>query len=499
MADEFLRLHSINKSFVGVNALKNVSLSIRRGEVLCLAGENGCGKSTLIKIISGVYAPDEGEIIVGDKRYSKLTPADAIQMGIEVIYQDFALFSNLSVAENIALSEQIMKKKKCYNKKSAWEIADGALKRIHVDLDLSQPVEELTVAEKQVVAIARAISHNARLIIMDEPTTALTQKEVEALFQVILELKKDNISVIFVSHKIDEILHITDRIIILRNGEKISEGNIENYDKSRIIYEMTGRVLKKEERMSCQNRETELLTVRNLSLKGGFADISFSLYKGEILGITGLLGSGRTALANALFGIHRVDSGEIFIEGNKVFLKSIRDAMKYGVGYVPEDRLTEGLFLNSPVDLNIAVSNKKKIVGKFGLINKKKISDEFNFWKERLKIKVNNGETPAKVLSGGNQQKVVIAKWLATDPKILILNGPTVGVDIGSKADIIQILRSLADKGIGVIIVSDDISEIMSACDRILVMKSGRMIQEYITEDITEEILYECIRNGVPA
>lgn len=497
MSSALIKLTNINKSFVGVHALKDVDLEIRQGEICCFAGENGSGKSTLIKVISGVYAPDSGQIEIGGKAYRKLSPREAIDHGIEVIYQDFSVFPNLTVAENVAINTEIMEKRKFVNWKQVYKLAEQALNKINVKMDLNRQVESLSVAERQLVAISRAICHDAKIIIMDEPTTSLTQNEVKSLFNVINELKKDGISVIFVSHKLDEVMQISERVFVFRNGEKVVEGGIEEFDKDKIIYHMTGRSIPNS---SYRFEEKEsgglLLEAENLTQKGGFTDVSFTLRKGEILGITGLLGSGRTVLANALFGVNPVDSGTLKIEGKPVRLKSIRDAVALKLAYVPEDRLTEGLFLEQPVNKNTVVTVKDKIVGSLGLLDNRKINDLFEHWKKRLSIKAPDGNVPAKALSGGNQQKVVLSKWLATEPRILILNGPTVGVDIGAKTDILDLVKQLAGQGMGILLVSDDTSELLSGCNRILVMKNGRISAEIQSDSVTQQQLNDMIRGG---
>ncbi|MDI3548828.1 MAG: simple sugar transport system ATP-binding protein [Halanaerobiales bacterium] len=489
MADVILKAKNISKAFAGVQALKNVDLTIHKGEIHCLAGENGSGKSTLIKIISGVYVPDEGEIELNGKKYSRLTPMESIEQGVQIIYQDLSIFPNLTVAENIALNHELSNKRKLVNWSRVREIAEQAVSKIDFEIDLDERVENLSVAEKQLVAISRALLHNARLIIMDEPTTALTKKEVAALFKIIKNLQKQGISILFVSHKIDEVFEISEKITILRNGQNVISGEVADFDNDQFAYYMTGRKFK-DTYFEFEGRQEEpLLKVENLSLENSFEDVSFELYPGEILGITGLLGSGRNELAQSLFGLLPADSGKIYIKGKPVKIRSVQDAIKNKIGYVPEDRLTEGLFMPQSIGRNIIISNIKSLLSKFGFINKDKMEDEIEEFINQFNIATPSAELPVQALSGGNQQRVVLAKWLATQPSILILNGPTVGVDIGSKYDIHQILRGLAEQGIGVIIISDDIPEVLYNCNRILIIREGRITDEVPGKEITAEEL----------
>jgi simple sugar transport system ATP-binding protein len=489
MSEPFIKLTNISKSFAGVKALQNVNLTINKGEVRCLAGENGCGKSTLIKTISGVYKSDGGVIEINGKQYKNFSPIDAIKEGIQVIYQDFSIFPNLTVAENIAMNLQLTNNKKLVNWKKIYEIADQAVKKIGIKIDLTAKVETLSVADKQLVAISRALLQDAKLIIMDEPTTALTQKEVNSLFKIMRDLKKQGISIVFVSHKLEEVYEICETITILRNGKNVKDGDVKEINQSSLVEYMTGRKIEDELFTPESIGKTPLLRTENLSKKGAFTNISFDLYPGEVLGITGLLGSGRTELAKALFGILPADSGAIYLEQEQVKLKSVHDAIKHRIGYVPEDRLTEGLFLQQSIGKNMVVSVIDKLLNRSKLVNQEKMEAEMDKWIKDLTIKTPSAELPVSALSGGNQQRVVLAKWLATNPRLLILNGPTVGVDIGSKADIHNIVRKLASQGVGVIIISDDISEVIHNCNRILVMKKGQIVNEFHNTDISEREL----------
>lgn len=478
MVDNVIAVRGVSKAFAGVQALDSISLEIAPGEIHCLAGENGSGKSTLIKVISGVHAADEGTIELNGKTFSKLSPMEAISNGVQVIYQDFSVFPNLSVMENLALTSELADHRTFVNWRRMRRVATEAIAKINVKIDLDEKVERLSVAQKQLVAIARALMSDARLIIMDEPTTALTKREVDALFAIILDLKSRGIATLFVSHKLEEVFEISERFTIIRNGKHVITCLPEELDHKKFSFYMTGREFD-DSRFSPEfASDTPILDVSKLSVDGAFSDVSLSVRPGEILGITGLLGSGRTELALALFGSLKADSGEIKIDGTSVVLRNERDAIAHGIGYVPEDRLTEGLFLERSIGSNIVISEIDNFVSPLGMLDQRGADAEAERWISELRIATPNAENAVSTLSGGNQQRIVLAKWLATKPRILILNGPTVGVDIGSKHDIHRVLRELAAEGLAVIVISDDIPEIIQNCNRVLVMNGGHIVSE---------------------
>lgn len=491
MPECIVKVAGIKKYFGGVKALDGVDLEIRKGEVHCLAGENGCGKSTLINIISGFYSPDAGTVEIDGVEYTNISPKAAISNGIQVIYQDLSVFPNLTVMENLALNMEVAEGRKFYSKKRFRRIAEEALAKIGFQIDLDEYVENLTVGDKQMIAICRALLNNAKLIIMDEPTTAITKKEIKSLFKVIRQLQSNNIAVLFVSHKLDEVFEIADSYTIFRNGKNVATGKTSEMTQDKFTYYMTGREISEAPFAYQGGPDAEtVLEVKNLSLKDGFEDISFAVKKGEILGITGLLGSGRTELVQAIFGYHCADSGEILVEGEPVKIHSIKDSINLGIGYVPPDRLTDALFFNQPICENITIEKWQELK-KNGLMSKKKISEETEKWVEELSIALSTIHAPVGSLSGGNQQKCMLARWLALDLKVLILNGPTVGVDIGAKFDIYKLIRKLAQIGLTVIIISDDLPEIISNCNRVLVMRQGRVVSELPTENLTEATLLD--------
>lgn len=498
MAESLLRATDIHKSFAGVEALKGVSLDIAPGEIHCLAGENGCGKSTLIKVISGVYTPDSGTITFGDKTYTKITPIEAIQNGIQVIYQDFSIFPNLTVIENLAFNTELAAGRKLVSWKRLRAIAEEAVQKIGLSVDLTAQVAQLSVAEKQMIAICRALMSGAKLIIMDEPTTALTKKEVAALFRVILDLKAQGIATLFVSHKLGEVFEISERFTILRSGELVVTGNTKDLDDKKFAYYMTGRAFEDVPFTPTGIEPDPVLEAVDLTVGGGFEPTSFTLRRGEILGITGLLDSGRSELALALFGLLPVDGGKLMVKGEEVTPKSPRKAIRSGLGYVPEDRLSEGLFLPRSIADNTIIAEIDRVTvsglaGRLGVIDRAKRSEEVDRWVRELAIATPNPDNACSTLSGGNQQRVVLAKWLACDLDVLILNGPTVGVDIGSKHDIHGILRRLADSGMAIIIISDDLPEVLTTCSRVMVMKAGRVVAELDPHETNEQALLEAM------
>ena len=485
-------VENIVKSFGGAKALAGVSLSVKGGEVHCIAGENGSGKSTLIKIMSGVHAPDSGLIRLGDKTFNALSPREAVREGVQVIFQDFSLLPNLTVAENIALPTFISRNSHFLSKKESKEIAQTALELIGVDIDINTPVAEISIASKQLIAIARATNLGVKMLFMDEPTTALTRKEIKRLFEVVEQIKARGVATVFVSHKIDEIQEICNTISILRNGELVADGLMKDYKREAISEVMTGLNIS-ESRIAppLKPSSTKVIEVKKLTTKPTFSDVSFSIAPGEILGITGLLGSGRTELAEAIFGQYPVDSGEIIVEGKSVRLNSSSAAIKAGIGYVPPDRLTQGLFLDQSIVRNLVAVGIDRHRGRGGILAKSRLYEEGERWIKDLRIKTKNSQNPVTSLSGGNQQRVVLAKWLAMNPHLMILNGPTVGVDIGSKREILEIIRDRAQEGMAFLVVSDDIPELIQICHRVLVIKNGHVSKEFNESELDENVLYK--------
>jgi simple sugar transport system ATP-binding protein len=471
-----LEVRNIIKTYGGVTALDDVSMELTAGRVHCLAGENGCGKSTLIKIISGVEQPDSGTILIDGVHQERLTPFSSIMAGIQVIYQDLSLFPNLTVAENITLTSQVATRAKLFSAKKSKLVAAGIVAELGLSLDLDAKIEKLSVADKQLTAICRALVNDARVIIMDEPTTALTHTEVSYLFELVNKLKDRGVALVFVSHKLEEALKVSQDVTILRSGKHIISGLADQFDRKSLTKFITGRDVDEVRKVTSPNfSESPVLTVSNLSRAGAFSDVSFTLHEGEILGITGLLGSGRTEIAEALFGVLPADSGTILLGQEKIRINSIQDAIKVGIGYLPEDRLTQGLFLDKSIGDNMIAGSLDKHTTVIGLLRKSAVTETIQSMFDRLKIKAKNISAPVKSLSGGNAQRVVLGKVLAHQPKVLILNGPTVGVDVGSKEQILEILRHEANLGMAVILISDDSPELVSVCNRVLVVRQGKI------------------------
>lgn len=490
MTDEIIRVTGINKSFAGVRALDNVDLVIKRGKIHCLVGENGCGKSTLIKIITGVYSRDSGAIVINGRNYGSLQPIDAIREGVQVIYQDFSLFPNLTVAENIALNEELADGRRFVNWTHVRQVAEEALAQIEISLPLKALVEDMSIANKQLIAISKALRQNAQVIIMDEPTSSLTEREVQALFTVIHRLQERGIAFLFVSHKLNEVLEISEEIFVMRNGKNVNSGARSEYDNARLIFEMTGREISTAHYAYTPNPDQPpLLRVEGLNANDQLRDISFEMWPGEIVGVTGLLGSGRTELALALFGLLPATSGHILINNRRVRIRSVQDAIANGIGYVPEDRLTEGLFLDRAIGKNVVVRTIDHLTSAFGLTDYRQVNEQVDKWVKALSIKTTDPRLPVKTLSGGNQQRVVLAKWLASDPKLMIMNGPTIGVDVGSKNGLHEMMRELARGGMGILVISDDIPELLETCNRILLMRSGQIVEEIQPQLTTENEL----------
>jgi simple sugar transport system ATP-binding protein len=487
---KIVELKNVVKTFSGAVALDGMNLTIYEREIRCLIGENGCGKSTMIKGISGYHKFDSGELIINGKHYQNITPREAMDEGIQVIYQDFALFPNMTVAENIMMIDSTTQNRRLVNWKKMKEEARRTLERIKFDIDVDKYVADLNVAEKQMVAISRAIAEEAKLLIMDEPTSALTNAEVEKLFDVVRELKKNGVSVLFVTHKLDEVIRVSDSITVMRNGKNVYESNENTLSKEDMIYYMTGKRLSEQRSEDVKREGVPVLEVRNYNLDGAFKNVNFSLYKGEILGISGLMGCGKDRLAKALFGIEPASSGEVLINGKPIgLIRRVQDALDHNIGYVPEDRLTEGLHMDHTIADNAIARIIKQLRGKYSLLSKEVVRDKQDETLSMVRITGLRRDNPVRTLSGGNQQKVVLVKWLAANPDILILNAPTVGVDVGAKSEIHDIVRDLAKRGVSTIVISDDIPEVVQVCQRVLIMENGEIASEHLVKDITIEQL----------
>jgi simple sugar transport system ATP-binding protein len=495
MTEALVTLRDVSKEFAGVHALDHVTLSIGQGEVCCLVGENGSGKSTLIKILAGVHAPSSGEIVIDGVARDSFKPADAIRAGFQIIYQDFSLFRQLTVAENIVFGSQISGALRWFTRAKAREAAQQVLERMRVRIDVDARVEDLPMVDRQLIAIASALAKDARLIVMDEPTTALSQKEVRVLLDIIVGLKEEGVSTLFVSHKLDEVAAISDHTVVIRNGVKVADHPAAEFDRRSLVTAMTGREIEfgTHAVAPLEPSSRTLLSVRGANRTGCFYDVDLTLKAGEILGITGLLGSGRDTLALALFGLLPMNSGTVTIDESVVTLDSPRTAMRHGIGFVPEDRLTEGLFLDHSISANIIIRTVNSLTTRLGLLSTQRANELAAHWVNELRVKTPDVAHAVSTLSGGNQQRVVLAKWLSASPKILILNGPTVGVDVGSKSEILALLRELAAQGMGIVVISDDVPELLDVCHRVALMREGRIANEFDRGDIDEQRLNELL------
>nr|WP_289624779.1 sugar ABC transporter ATP-binding protein [Sinorhizobium sp. 7-81] len=479
--------------------MRGIDLTLQLGEAYHLLGENGCGKSTVIKIMSGALEPSAGEIVLDGQSFTALTPIQSLAAGIETVYQDLSLLPNLNVAENVALNEQLVgangRLARLFDRARLRQTAEKALATVGLPTDrsfLNTTVSDLPLAARQLVAIARAIATRAKLVIMDEPTTSLTRREVDNLIRVVERLRSENVAVLFVTHKLDECYRIGGHAIVFRDGQCIAQGPIEEYSKKQLAELMTGRAIDSERYRTGKPATTEVLKVSHLTAHG-VEQVSFSVRQGEILGITGLADSGRNELAMAITGVEPAGSGTITLEGRDVSIRRPADAIALGIGYVPEDRLAEGLFLDKSIFENEIALIVTKLSNALGVVDKEEGRAIAARLCEEMRLNTRNLDLPVGALSGGNQQRVLIGRWLSIAPKLLVLHGPTVGVDVGSKDTIYRAIQSLAEAGMGLIIVSDDLPELLQNADRILVMNSGRVVAAVDAEQATEEQLYRAM------
>ncbi|EKR6793662.1 sugar ABC transporter ATP-binding protein [Escherichia coli] len=489
MSETFLQMKHITKRFPGVLALNDVQFTLRRGEVHALLGENGAGKSTLMKILSGVYQPDEGEIIFEDKPVSFSEPLSAQNVGITIIHQEFNLFPELTVEENIFIGREFCKKNRWrLDEKQQRQATIEILQKLNLAIKPDTLVADLTVAQQQMVEIAKAISVNARILIMDEPTAALTETEIESLFRVTRLLKEQGTGIVYISHRLEELALIADRATVMRDGQYISTVDYECVKISDLIAMMVGRDLGNiYPRREALQQRIPVLEVNGLTRKGVLNDINFTLYRGEILGFAGLMGAGRTELARAIFGADSIDSGTLKLNGKETVIKDISDAIQQGISYLTEDRKKEGLALNLSVERNIMLGNYPEYSDRFGNVDSRRCQQTSEEQVKALRIKTPNLEQAALNLSGGNQQKIIIARWVCKDTDILIFDEPTRGIDVGAKLEIYELMNRLVAKGKSIIMISSELPEVLGMCDRILVMRSGRITGELSANEATQE------------
>ena len=495
VSEYILEMIDVSKSFPGVQALKNVSFRLRPGTVHALMGENGAGKSTLMKCLIGLYQMNSGKILLRGKEVTIKDPSEAAKNGIAMIHQELSTVNERSVAENLYLGRQPTRGKIFVNHKAMYKQAANLLKELGIPIDPYEKMGNLTVAKMQMVEIAKAISYNSDVVIMDEPTSALTTREVEQLFEMIANLKAKGVAIIYISHKMEEIFQISDEITVFRDGMMVGSDYAKNLDIHTLIRMMVGRNLDEMyPKVECEISDV-VMRVENLSAGSAFSDVSFDLRRGEILGFAGLMGAGRTELMETLFGLRKKTGGRIFINDKEVHIKSPADATAHGLAMITEDRRRTGIIPVSSVRDNIVVANLKKYVTKLRLINKRKMQSDTNEYVKKLQIKTSSNDVRVQDLSGGNQQKVLVARWLLTNPDILLVDEPTRGIDVGAKAEIHTLITQMAADGKAIIMVSSEMPEVLGMSDRVLVMHEGRMTGIIDRKEATQERIMQYATN----
>lgn len=487
MISPVLEIRNISKRFDATQALDHVSLTLYPGQVHALLGENGAGKSTLIKIMTGIHQPDRGALVLDGHPIHIHNSAQAQLYGIAAIYQEPMIFPDLNVAENIFISHQ--RRGAVVNWRRMYREAEDILTKLGVHLDVRSQSRGLTLAAQQTVEIAKALSLKTRVLIMDEPTASLSMHEVTQLFKLVRTLRDQGVSILFISHRLEEIFEIADHITILQDGKLISSAPTEEVTTESAIQDMVGRDMGsffvKDESQS----GNLLLSVRGLTRRGAFTDINFDIHHGEVLGFAGLVGSGRTDVALALFGVSPADEGEVIYDGKRITVHSPDQATKLGIAYVPEDRREYGLVLPMSIGANISLPMLKRYLNRLGIINQRQEDATAEEYRQRFSIRTQSIRLPARKLSGGNQQKVVLSKWLNTEPRLLILDEPTRGIDVGAKAEVHHIINDLAKQGLGILLISSDLPEVLAMSDRILVMREGRQMGIFSRDEANQEVV----------
>jgi len=501
MSQDFniVEMNGISKSFFGIKVLDNINFSVTPGEIHALAGENGAGKSTLMKILQGVYKMDSGEIKIAEKVVSINNFQEARALGIGMVFQEFSLIPELSVAQNIFLDREHKNKARLFNERRTIAEAHKVMEELGLDIDVSIKVSTLGRAYQQLTEIAKAIAGDAKILILDEPTASLAKEEVDALFLVLKQLTARGVSIIYISHRMDEIYRICDRITILRDGQVVAVAPLTQITPQETIAHITGRKdvqMLSHEGNSIDRSTTPVLKVEGLQVGNQVIDVSFELYAGEILGLAGLMGSGRTELLRALFGMDKKDAGRIEINGKEKKISSARDAIANGMAFIPEDRRRQGLVMEHSIKTNIVATNLAKL-SHLNFLDSRKINELSAASIEKFQIRPSEANRTVRLLSGGNQQKVVIAKWMATDPSIVLLDEPTVGVDIGTKVEIMKLVRSIAAEGKSVILISSELPELLGVCDRILVLRNGEIAETLDRKEIEDEDHLQIIVQGI--
>ncbi|MDO4343942.1 MAG: sugar ABC transporter ATP-binding protein [Eubacteriales bacterium] len=485
-----LKMSHISKKFSGNYVLSDVSFTLEAGTIHSLIGENGAGKSTLIKVLGGVYFQDEGEIFIEGEKQQFSSAKDALRAGIGIIYQEFNLVSTLSIAENIYLGKELCAGRGVLDRRQMIKTANEFMKELGFDIaDCGMSVSSLSVAQQQMVEIAKALFNHSKILVLDEPTAVLTDKESRKLFDMVKKLKGQGVGIVYISHRLEEVLELSDEITVLRDGKYIEalDNRQKDVKKEELVRLMVGRSLNQyypDKTYRCGKKE--ILRVQGLTRMGLYRDISFVLHEREILGITGLVGAGRTEVVKTIFGKILPDAGSIWLDGEEILMKSPMDAIDRGIAFIPENRKEEGLLLDSSIGDNMILANEKKVSDN-GVFRKKKKKDFISKYFSQLDIRPAQPQKLARNFSGGNQQKAIIAKWIATNPRVLIVDEPTRGIDIGAKAEIYRLMDSLVQQGISIIMVSSEMPEIIGMCDRVLVMCEGKLQAEFMREELTQE------------
>ncbi len=501
MSEVLVLMEGIEKSFPGVHALSQAYFELKPGEIHALVGENGAGKSTLMKVLTGIYRKEAGHILHNGKEVEPHNPRESQNLGISIIHQELNLMPHLTVAQNIFIGREPRQKVSFFlDEKSLNDEAEALFKSLHLKLDPSIKVANLSVAQQQMVEIAKALSFNSEVLIMDEPTAALTESEIDELFRIIRQLRTKGVGIVYITHRMAEIKQISNRVTVMRDGRYINTVNTDEATIDQIISMMVGRTIYESSPVIPENPSQDIvLEVRNLNRGKVLQDVNFHVKRGEIVGFAGLMGAGRTEAARAVFGADPYNSGEIFVEGKQVHIKSPKDAVQYGIGYLSEDRKRYGLTLGLDVESNVVLATMRNFMNAIGWVNNPKISSTAAHFVDALSIKTPSLQQKTKNLSGGNQQKVIIAKWLTADTKVLIFDEPTRGIDVGAKGEIYKLLNDLAMQGKAIIMISSELPEILRMSHRIVVMCEGRVSGELSIEEATQEGIMKLatLRGGV--
>ncbi len=494
--NDFLRMEGISKSFPGVQALQDVDFEVTRGEIHALVGENGAGKSTLMKVLTGALHPDYGRIILRGEPVEIHSPSDSQELGISMIHQELSLIPYLTVGKNVYLGrEPRLRIPGFIDWKKLYSQTQELLDQLNLDVKARAEAQDLSIAQQQMVEVAKALSLDADLIAMDEPTSSLTDRETEVLFEVMRKLRDQGVAIIFITHRLEEVFEVSDRITVLRDGHQIATAPAAELDYNKVVQLMVGRELDDMYPYSKTEQRSVVLQAEDLTDGQELHGVSLELKGGQILGVAGLVGAGRTALAETLFGLRQATAGEIRIDGNVVKLHSSKQAIEHGLGFVPEDRKQQGLFLNMAVRENITMSSTS-LVSNFGFVNSTKANKLAKEYVEKLDIRTPSLRQRIRNLSGGNQQKVIIARWLTLKPRVLILDEPTRGVDVGAKAEIHGLMRQLAEDGVAVLMISSELPEIIGVSDRILVMHEGRVTGRFERDEASQDMIMHAATGG---